>query len=156
MRKREYLTGKELNDSQWKVLEPLFPKQKQSRKGGQKYASDRACLEGILWILRTGARWKDMPEYFPSGSTCWRRMQLWHELDLWVDIWHKLLGTLDEQGKLKWEEVFADGTFSPAEKGGSASEKPNAAKEQSLCWWQMVRAYLSGLALLPRRPMRRN
>lgn len=155
MQKRIYKTGKELTDKQWKILEPLFPEPVQSRKGGQRRASNRACLEGILWVLRTGARWQDIPERYPSGSTCWRRLQEWQEADILVDVWQKLLGTLDEKGRLKWDEVFADGTFSPAKKGAKTSVRPNGGREQSLWWWQMVRAYLSALSLLPQRPMKR-
>ena len=156
MKKRTYVTGTELTDSQWAKIEPLIPEPRQSRKGGQLRAPNRACLEGILWILRTGAPWKDLPDRFPSGSTCWRRMIEWHEQDIWIDIWHKFLGMLDAQGRLNWEEVFADGTFSPAKKGDQESEKPSAGREQKLWWWRMVRAYLSGLSLLPQRPMRRD
>lgn len=155
MQKRIYKTGKELTDKQWKILEPLFPEPVQSRKGGQRRASNRACLEGILWVLRTGARWQDIPERYPSGSTCWRRLQEWQEADILVDVWQKLLGTLDEKGRLKWDEVFADGTFSPAKKGAITSARPNGGREQSLWWWQMVRVYLSALSLLPQRPMKR-
>ena len=155
MQKRIYKTGKELTDKQWKILEPLFPEPVQSRKGGQRRASNRACLEGILWVLRTGARWQDIPERYPSGSTCWRRLQGWQEADILVDVWQKLLGTLDEKGRLKWDEVFADGTFSPAKKGAKTSARPNGGREQSLWWWQMVRVYLSALSLLPQRPMKR-
>ena len=156
MEKRTYKTGRELTEKQWKILEPLFPEVVNSPKGGQKRASNRACLEGILWLLRTGARWRDIPDRFPSGSTCWRRMQEWQEKDLWTDIWQRLLGMLDAKGRLKWDEVFADGTFSPAKKGVNVSERPNAGREQSLWWWQMVRAYLSGLSLLPQRPTNRH
>ena len=59
-------------------------------------------------------------------------MNEWHEQDVWIDIWHTFLGMLDAQGRLDWEEVFADRTFSPAKKGGLASAKPNAAREQKL------------------------
>ncbi len=156
MQKRAYLTGVELTDDQWSKIEPLLPRPRQSRKGGQTKAPNRACLEGILWILRTGAPWKDLPKHFPSGSTCWRRMTEWHERDIWVDIWHNFLAQLDAKGRLKWDEVFADGTFSPPKKGASELERPNVAREQKLWWWQMERAYLSGLSLLPQRPMKRN
>ena len=156
MQKRTYTVGKELTDKQWKILEPLFPDPINSPKGGQKRAPNRACLEGILWLLRTGARWQDMPDRYPSGSTCWRRLQEWQEADILVDIWQKLLGTLDAKQRLKWDEVFADGTFSSAKKGDNASEKPNAGREQSLWWWQMVRAYLSALSSFPQRPMNRH
>ena len=97
MQKREYKTGKELTGKPWKILEPLFPEPMQSTKGGQKCAPNRACLEGIRWILRSGARWRDMPERYPSGSTCWRRLQEWQEAGIFVDVWQKLLGTLDEK-----------------------------------------------------------
>lgn len=53
----------------------------------------RECFEGIL---RTGARWRDIPEKYPSGSTCWRRLQLWEEEDVWKEAWRALLGMLDE------------------------------------------------------------
>lgn len=79
MKKREYKIGIELTEKQWKKLEPLFPEPKRSAKGGQEPAPNRACLEGILWLLRSGARYKDMPSHLPSGSTCWRRLQLWYE-----------------------------------------------------------------------------
>ena len=123
MQKRVYRTGKELTQKQRKILEPLLPEPPASSKGGQKRAPNRPCLEGILWVLRIGVRWQDIPERFPSGSTCWRRMQEWQETGTWVHIWQKLLGTLDERGRLKWDEVFADGTFSSAKKGGNASAK---------------------------------
>ena len=153
MQKRIYKTGKELSNKQWEVLEPLFPEPVQSRKGGQKRAPNRACLEGILWVLKTGARWQDMPDQYPSGSTCWRRLQEWQEAEILVDIWQKLLGTLDEKGRLKWDKVFAEETSS-AKNGAKTSVKQSTGREQSLWWWQMVRAYLSALSLLPRRPMR--
>lgn len=156
MQKRVYLTGEELDDNQWAKIEPLIPVPRQSPKGGQHKASNRACLEGILWVLRTGAPWRDLPKHFPSGSTCWRRMQEWYEQDVWIDIWHQFLACLDAQGRLKWDEVFADGTFAPAKKGATVSEKQSAAREQKLWWWRMVRAYQSGLSFLPQRPMKVN
>ncbi len=131
MKKRDYVTGKELTDKQWKQIAPLIPEPIQSRKGGQKRVPNRACLEGILWICRTGARWCDMPERFPSGSTCWRRLNEWQEQNRWTDIWQKLLGILDARGRLKWDEVFADGTFASAKKGALKSAKQSGEKEQS-------------------------
>lgn len=127
MEKRTYKTGRELTNKQWKILGPLLPEVKNSPKGGQKRAPNRACLEAILWLLRTRARWRDIPDRFPSGSTCWRRMQEWQEADLWTDIWQKLLGMLDAKGRLKWEEFFADGTFSLAKKG--RKRRKNQARE---------------------------
>ena len=68
MQKRAYSVGKELTDGQWNILKPLFPVPVNSPNGGQKRAPNRACLEGILWIFRTVARWKDIPDRFPSAA----------------------------------------------------------------------------------------
>lgn len=51
-----------LTDKQWKLIEPLLPVLPRSKKGGRPWAPNRAVLEGILWVLRTGARWQDLPE----------------------------------------------------------------------------------------------
>ena len=61
-----------ITDEQWAKIEPLLPEPKPSPKGGPKPIPNRPVFEGILWILRTGARWKDMPDRFPSYSTCRR------------------------------------------------------------------------------------
>ncbi len=62
----------ELTDEQWRKIEPLLPKVKRSPEGGRRRVDDRRCFEGILWVLRSGARWKDLPAQYPSPSTCWR------------------------------------------------------------------------------------
>lgn len=108
---------RELTDAQWNKIEPLLPEIKPSRRGGRKRINNRDVFEGILWVLRSGARWKDLPEEYPSPSTCWRRLQEWEENDVWLDAWRAFLSELDDLGQLDWHEVFADGTFSSAKKG---------------------------------------
>jgi len=141
----------ELTEEQWKKIEPLLPVVKRSKRGGRPSAENRACLEGIIWVLRSGARWKDLPAKYPSPSTCWRRLRDWEEQDVWLDIWRRFLGELDEQGRLDWEETFADGSFAPAKKGVPASEKPNAEKVRSGWWWQAAKVFLWEFNS-PRRP----
>lgn len=128
-----------LNDEQWERIKGLLPK---AGKQGRPPAPEREVLEGILWVLRSGARWRDLPDSYPSASTCWRRLRDWEEKDVWLKIWRALLGQLDEQGRINWEEVFMDGSFAPAKKGGSAWVKPNAEKVQSGWWWQTARVFL--------------
>jgi transposase len=56
-----------LSDEQWALIEPILPKRKLRDDGkGRPPRSNREILNGILWILRSGARWKDLPERFPS------------------------------------------------------------------------------------------
>lgn len=136
------MAKKELTEEQWQKIEPLLPKPKKSRKGGRPPADNRACLEGILWLLRSGARWQDLPKEYPSASTCWRRLHAWEERGLWLKIWRTFLGELDAQGKLDWSETFADGSFAPAKKGGPASARPNAARVRSGWWWSTAKVFL--------------
>ncbi len=128
-----------LNDWQWEIIQPLLPP---ATGFGRPRADDRLVLEGILWVLRSGARWRDLPERYPSASTCWRRLRDWEEEELWLNIWRVFLSALDAQGRLNWDEVFMDGSFASAKKGGSAWVKPNVAKVQSGWWWQTARVYL--------------
>lgn len=132
----------ELTEVQWKHIEPLLPVPRPSRKGGRRFVPNRPCFEGILWVLRSGARWKDLPRQYPSPSTCWRRLQSWEESGIWLKAWRALLGQLDAKGQLDWAEVFADGSFASAKKGGPASARPNGARVRSGWWWQTARVFL--------------
>ena len=101
----------ELTDAQWVYIAPLLPEVKASPKGAPKPIPNRPVFEGILWVLRSGARWKDLPDRYPSPSTCWRRLRAWEEQDVWLKAWRALLKQLDERGQLDWAETFADGSF---------------------------------------------
>lgn len=136
-------TRVQLTEAQWAKIEPLLPKFKRSRKGGRRPLDNRRVLEGILWVLRSGARWKDLPDEFPSPSTCWRRLRDWEEQDVWLDIWRAFLAELDEKGQLDWAETFADGSFAPAKKGATASERPNVERVRSGWWWSTAKVFLS-------------
>ncbi|MEM6797892.1 MAG: transposase [Planctomycetota bacterium] len=78
--------------------------------------SPRACLEGALWMLRSGARWRDLPPRFPSRSTVHRRFVVWIGDGTLDRAWKRLLCKLDRVGKIDWREGFADGAFAPAKK----------------------------------------
>ena len=145
-----------LKDDQWVKLEPLLPKMTPGKKGGRPWRNNRQVLEGILWVLKTGARWRDLPERYASPSTCWRRLKLWEEMDIWLDIWRALLAQLDEQQYLMWEETFADGSFAPAKKGGPRSGKPSGARAQRSWRSQTVMVFLSPPGLRVLRRMRRS
>ena len=91
----------------------------------------RECLEGVIWELRSGARWKDLPRSFPSYTTCWRRFAQWSLDGVWDRAWSRLVSQLDRQGEIDWVEGFADGTFASAKKGATALVRPNEAKAPS-------------------------
>ena len=118
----------QLTDEQWLLIADLFADEPPSEKGGRPRCAARACFEGILWVLRTGARWKDLPAHFPSPPTCWRRLKAWTEAGLWKKAWGRLLRKLDRRGRIHWQEAIADGTFSSAKKGANALVRPSAAR----------------------------
>ena len=143
-----------LTDEQWEKIRPLIPPRSPRPEGGRPPADDRACLEGILWILKTGARWQDLPSQYPHPSTCWRRLRDWHEAGVFKEMWRAFLSELDEGGILDWEESFVDATFIPAKKGARQSERRSGAKERSAWWWSMARVFLwEAIPTLP-RPLR--
>jgi transposase len=131
-----------LNDAQWELIEPLLPEPKRRKdKRGRPWASNRDCLEGILWVLQTGAAWRFLPDKYPSPATCWRRLKQWEEQDVWLDAWRALLGALDGEGLLKWDEAFLDGSFAPAKKGAPPSVKPSVARARSGWFWSTVAVF---------------
>jgi transposase len=128
-----------LSDEQWEKIERLLPRD-QSR--GRPWVENRRVVEGILWVLKTGARWRDLPPAYPSVSTCWRRLRRWEKQGVWLNLWHAFLAELDRQGKLDWSESFLDGSFAPAKKGALASAPPSGAKARSGWWWSTARVFL--------------
>lgn len=120
-----------LTDSQWDFIKDLFENPDPSPQGGRPRIEPRPCLEGILWILRTGSQWKHLPERYPSPATCWRRHRDWTEAGLIVQAWKRLLRYLDRRHLLDWSQAMGDGTFSPAKKGVLRSARPRKAKAPS-------------------------
>src|SRR5262245_57583281 len=110
----------QLSDEQWLLIAKLFPVPTPSPLGGRPRADVRACVEGIVWVLRTGARWKDLPRCFPSPTTCWRRFDEWSTAGIWAQAWAMLLRMLDRREHIDHDQAIADGALSSAKKGGLA------------------------------------
>src|SRR5262245_52294474 len=131
-----------LTDAQWEKIEPLLPSLPRGTVGGRPWSDNRAVIDGILWVLKTGARWRDLPDGYSSPATCWRRLNRWYEDGTWLRIWRAFLAQLDERGRLDWEETFIDGTFFPAKGGARTSEKPSGARDRSAWWWETAKVFL--------------
>jgi transposase len=121
-------TKRVLTDAQWERIAPHLPAHPPSPKGGRPRASDRECLEGILWLLRAGARWQDIPVDLPSGSTCWRRLQEWAGEGIVEEVQAILIEELHDLGRVDLDELLADATFIRAKKGGWRSATPSSAR----------------------------
>ena len=108
----------DLSDAQWQILKPLIPiPKRRADGGGRPYLPTREVLGGILWILRTGARWKDLPLRYPSYQTCLRRFQSRVRDGTLGRILRALARDLESRGKIDVSECSVDGTFAPAKKG---------------------------------------
>src|SRR4051812_12186854 len=121
-------TPRVLTDEQWERIAPHLPQHPPSPRGGRPRASGRGGLEGVVWLLRTGARWRDIPIDLPSGSTCWRRLVEWAGEEVLPHLHAALVAQLGDQGKLDLAELFADATFIRAKKGATRSARPSAAR----------------------------
>src|SRR5687768_15731371 len=75
---------------------------------GRPRVDDRAILNGILWVLRTGAPWHDMPNRYPPYQTCHRRFQEWVEKGVFEEVLRALVKDVKERGGLDLTECFID------------------------------------------------
>ena len=134
----------ELSDEQWAIIEPLLGKMPRRTDGrGRPWRDNREVINGILWILRTGAPWADLPERFPPYQTCHRRFQIWVKDGTLRRILEALAEDLQSRGKFDLSECFIDGTFVSAKKGALELERPSGAKVRSSWQWQMALVFLS-------------
>ena len=125
----------ELTDEQWFLIAPLFEKANVIQTRGRPARPAREVLNGILWILRSGARWQDLPDRFPPYQTCHRRFQEWVKDGRLKKVLEALAQDLLERERLDLSETFIDGTFIVAKKGASKWEKPSGAKARNSWQW---------------------
>ena len=119
----------EITEEQWIKIERLLPKKELvEKKNGRPWQDARQVLNGVLWILETGAQWKNLPREYPPYQTCHRRFQTWVKLGVFEKVLNLLAVNLKKQGKLKPEQSFIDGTFSSAKKGAIVLARPKKAK----------------------------
>ena len=143
----------DLTGEQWRVVSVILPHDPvRADKRGRPWTDRRTVLNGVLWILRTGAPWKDLPPRYGAYQTVHRRFQQWVRAGVLEQVLLAVAQDLKDRSGLDLRECFIDGTFVPAKKGGAASGRPNA--EKALKSWQLRTAmvFLSPFAqrVLPR------
>ena len=123
-------------DELWELIEPLLPPRKIQRtfRDGRKPKPHRDCLEGILFVLKTGIPWEDLPPQFGMcGMTCWRRLKKWNELGIWPKLRNILLANLQQADLIDWSRCLVDSSSVRAVFGGRtpAPTPPTAANPAS-------------------------
>ena len=146
----------DLTDKQWALIQPLLPVRKPKREDrpGRPATDPRPLWNGILWILRTGAQWSELPGRYPPYQTCHRWFQGWVQDGTFHKVLRELARDLKERGGFKLDEGFVDASFSGAKKGGPASARRSAGRGPRSWQLSTALACLSPLASPVRHLMR--
>jgi transposase len=133
----------ELTEEQWEAVEPVLREARRGDNRGRPWHDTRAVLNGVLWVLGTGAQWRELPEKHPPFQTCHRRFQQWIRSGKLEAALKLLARHLYERGKLNLDEAFVDATFASAKKGASPSAPPVAARAPRSSLSPLVTVFLS-------------
>jgi transposase len=120
----------ELSEAQWASLAPLLPPQKAKR--GRPSRDHRTLLNGILWKIRTGAPWRDVPERYGPWQTVYSRFRRWRLAGLWDRLFATVRERADAAGEVDWTLHLVDGSVIRAHqhaagaKGGTRNRRPSA------------------------------
>jgi len=114
------MAKKRVTEALWKGIAALLPEPEPSPKGGRPRIPNRACLEGIILVLKSGMPWQMLPTGlgYGSGSTCWRRFHAWTQLGVWPQLHQRLLRVLGRNGRINLERAVIDSASVRALKGG--------------------------------------
>ncbi len=134
----------ELTNEQWNRLESLIPSPQRENDGrGRPRKNPRDVLNGILWVLRTGAPWKDLPQRYQPHQTCHRWFQTWVRQGVFKQILTELGEDLYHRGGIDIRETFIDGSFTPAKKGVILSALQSVARAPRSWQSQTLLVFLS-------------
>ena len=134
----------DLTEEQWNVVKDILPKDPvREDKRGRPWSDRRKTLNGVLWILRTGAPWKDMPSRYGSYQTAHRRFQNWVTDGVFEKLLLTIAQDLKDRGGLDLSECFIDGTFVPAKKGDTSLAKLSGARAARSWQLQTALVFLS-------------
>ncbi len=137
-----------LTEELWAVMEPLLPPPLARPKGGRPRIPDRAVLTGIIFVLKTGLAWEDLPQEMGCGSgmTCWRRLREWQAAGVWAKLHRTVLDWLGAADLIEWDRAVMDAGTVPAPKGGSRPgriQRIAANRARSAILWSTKTAFPS-------------
>ena len=111
----------ELTDEQWAVVQPLLPKR--TARTGRKPSDPRLMLNGIFWVLGTGAPWRDLPERFGPWQTVYDHLRNWRKAGVFTRIVEALQIKLDKNGLIDWDLWCVDGASVRAARAAAGADK---------------------------------
>jgi transposase len=111
----------DLTNKQWEQLEPVLPPQKPHT--GRPALDHRVVMNGILWVLRTGAPWRDLPERYGKWTTIYSRFQRWRKQGVWDRILSELQTIRSRNKQIDWEIHLIDGSVVRAHRHAAGAKK---------------------------------
>lgn len=107
------------------IIEPLLPPEPPKPRGGRPRVPDRACLTGIIFVLKAGIPWELLPQELGCGSgmTCWRRLRDWQHTGVWERLDRELLNRPGDADRIDWHRAFLDSASVPAKKGAARPDR---------------------------------
>lgn len=119
----------DLSDKEWAFIQPILPSPAPT---GRPRANDRKTINGILYVLRTGCRWEDIPpERYGSGKTCWQRFNQWRKDGVWQKIASLLLLKLDQKRKLNLANAYLDTSIRQNKRGAKPKSATRATRRKT-------------------------
>ncbi|MEH0835374.1 IS5 family transposase [Pectobacterium cacticida] len=110
-------------DEAWTLISPMLPPERGSSKGGRPYFAHRRVMNGIFWVLCSGAPWRDLPERYGHWKTIYNRFNRWSKTGVMNSIFNKLLQILDEKALIDWDVIALDGSNVRALKAAAGAQK---------------------------------
>ena len=119
-------------DELWQRIEPLLPPEPPKPKGGRPRLPSRSVLTGILFVLKTGIPWEDLPQELGCGCgmTCWRRLRDWQEAGVWQRLHQVLLDELGRADRIDWSRAALDSASVPAKRGVKRPDRTQQIAEK--------------------------
>jgi transposase len=112
----------DLTDEEFALLKPLLPPERPG-KPGCPYRSHRQVLNGMFWILRTGAPWRDLPKRYGPWNTVYDRFRRWKKQGLWQDILDALEAKARQMNQIDFTFGALDGSVIRAHKAAAGAKK---------------------------------
>ncbi len=139
-----------LPDALWERIKPLLPppKPRRFRYPGRRPIGDRQALTGILFVLKTGINWEDLPQEMGCGCgmTCWRRLAAWTQAGVWAKLHEILLAELEGADQIDWSRAIIDSAHARA-RGGGEKTGPSPVDRRKKGSKQHVLTDASGIPL---------
>lgn len=113
----------EISNKEWKRIKDMLPPERTGKKG-RPAKNNRSMLNGMLWIARTGAQWREMPECYGPWQSVYARFRKWQEMGIWEKIFHMLSSDAD------MENLSIDSTMIKVHQSTNGSPEKGANQKQ--------------------------